>query len=68
MQQTGIIGIQDLAWWGGGNVIHRKLCDKLKFDHDIKWYMHQSESIQKNEIFGILKCKQVTWSQQEGQT
>ena len=32
-----------------GKVIHRKLCKKLKFDHTIKWYMYNPESILKNE-------------------
>ena len=30
------------------------LCKKLKFDHSTKWYMHKSESVQKNETHKIL--------------
>ena len=39
----------------GGKVIHKELCKKLKFDHTNKWYMHNQESVLKNETYKILR-------------
>ena len=30
-------------------VIHRELCEKLKFDHTNQWYMHNPASVLENE-------------------
>ena len=35
-------------------VIHWELCKKLKFDHKSKWYMHNPESVLKNETYKLL--------------
>ncbi len=35
-------------------VIHWEVCKTLKFDHTIKWFTHQSESVQENEIHKLL--------------
>ena len=35
-------------------VIHWELCKKLKFDHTNKWYMHNPESVLKNETQKLL--------------
>ena len=35
-------------------VIHWELCKKYKFDHTNKWYMHNPESVLKNETLKIL--------------
>ena len=35
-------------------VIHRELCQKLKFDHTNKWYIHNQESILENKTHKIL--------------
>ena len=32
-----------------GKVIHWELCQKLKFDHMTKWYLHNPESVPENE-------------------
>ena len=37
-----------------GKVIHWELCKKLKFDHANKWCMHNSESVQENEMHKLL--------------
>ena len=37
-----------------GQVIHWKLCQKFKFDHTNKRYMHNQESILDNETHKIL--------------
>ena len=37
-----------------GKVIYGELCKKFKFDHMNKWYMHNPESVQKNETNKIL--------------
>ena len=37
-----------------GKVIYRELCKKLKFDHVNKWFMHNPESVLKNEWHKIL--------------
>ena len=34
--------------------IHWELCKKFKFDHMNKWYMHNPESVQENEMHKIL--------------
>ena len=31
-----------------GKVIHREMCEKLKFDHTNKWYMHNPEPLLEN--------------------
>ena len=35
-------------------VIHWELCKKFKFDHTIKWYMHNTESVIENKTHSIL--------------
>ena len=40
----------DWVW----KVISREFCKKFKFDHTNKWYMHNPESIQENEMQKIL--------------
>ena len=37
-----------------GKLIHWEFYKKFKFDHTNKWYMHNSESIQENEMHKIL--------------
>ena len=37
-----------------GKVINQELCNKLKFDHTNKWYMHNPESVLKNEMHKLL--------------
>ena len=37
-----------------GKVIDWELCKKLKFDHTNKWYMHNPESFQENEMHRVL--------------
>ena len=37
-----------------GKVILWELCKKFKFDHANKWYMHNPESVPKNETHKIL--------------
>ena len=37
-----------------GNAIHLELCKKFRFDHTIRWYMHNPESILKNETHKLL--------------
>ena len=37
-----------------GGVIHRELCQRLKFDHTNKWYMHKPESVQEDETHEII--------------
>ena len=34
--------------------IHWELCKKFQFDHTKKWYMHNPESVLKNETYKIL--------------
>ena len=50
MQQTNTKRIQD----GVGKAIHWELCNRLKFDHADKWYMHKQESALENEMHKIL--------------
>ena len=35
-------------------VIHWELCKKFKFDHKSKWYVHNTESVLKNEMYKPL--------------
>ena len=35
-------------------VIHWELCKKFKFDYTNKWYMHNPEFVQKNEMHKLL--------------
>ena len=35
-------------------MIHWELCKKFKFDHMNRWYMHNPESVLKNETHKIL--------------
>ena len=37
-----------------GKEIHWELCKKLKFRHTNKWYMHNSYSVQENEMHKLL--------------
>ena len=37
-----------------GKLINRKMCKRLKFGHDYKWYMHKPQSVQENKIHEIL--------------
>ena len=37
-----------------GKVIYWKLCNKFKFDHNTKWYIHKPESVLENETHKIL--------------
>ena len=37
-----------------GKAIHRELCNKLKFHHMNKWYMHKPESVLENETHTIV--------------
>ena len=37
-----------------GKVIHWELCKKFKFDYTNKWYVHNPESIQENEMHKLL--------------
>ena len=37
-----------------GKVNHWKLCQRLKFGHADKWYIHKPESILENEFHKIL--------------
>ena len=37
-----------------GKVIYWNLCEKLKFDHTNEWYMHNTESVQENEMHKVL--------------
>ena len=37
--------------------IYWELCKKLKFDHTIKYYMHKSQSVQKNKILGYFEIQ-----------
>ena len=44
-------------------MIHWELCKRLKFNHNSKWYIHEPESVQENEMpkfSGTLKYKQIT--------
>ena len=45
-----IIIVQDWV----GKVIDWELCKKLKFDYTNKWYMHNPESVLKNEMHRLL--------------
>ena len=36
-----------------GKAIHWELCQKFKFGHSNKWYMHNSESVLKNETYTL---------------
>ena len=35
-------------------MIQQKLCQKLKFDHSTKWYMHKLKRVRNNEMHKIL--------------
>ena len=35
-------------------VIYRELCKKFKFDHMIKWYVYNPESLVENEMHKLL--------------
>ena len=35
-------------------VINKELCKKFNFDHANKWYIHNPESVQENELHNIL--------------
>ena len=37
-----------------GKVVHWELCKKFKYDHTNKWYMHNPESVLKNETHKLL--------------
>ena len=37
-----------------GKVIHWELCKNLKYDHTKKWYMHNLESVLKNETHNFF--------------
>ena len=37
-----------------GKVIHREMCKKFKFDHAIKWYMHNPASVLENDTHKLL--------------
>ena len=37
-----------------GEVIYRELCNKFKFGHTNKLYMHNSDSVQENKLHKIL--------------
>ena len=37
-----------------GKVIHWESCKELKFDQTNKWFMHEYESVLKNEIHKVL--------------
>ena len=37
-----------------GKVIHWELCKNVKFDYTKKWYMHNSESVQKKEMHKVF--------------
>ena len=39
-------------WVGKG--VYWELCKRLEFDHTAKWYMHKSESVQKNKTHKIF--------------
>ena len=46
-----------------GMVVHRELCKRLKFDQVNKWYMPQTEFIQKMRyinLSGTLRYKRIT--------
>ena len=48
-----------------GKVNHWELCKKLKFDPTNKWYMHNPESVQENEMHKLLwifRYKRITYS------
>ena len=54
-----------------GMVILRELCKKLKFDHTIKWYMHNAGFVRENETQEtpeILKYKWITKYQPSDKT
>ena len=37
-----------------GKVIHSEICKKFKFDHTIKWYMHNPASVLENDSHKLL--------------
>ena len=37
-----------------GKMIYSELCQKYKFDHAIKWYMHNPESVLEKKMHKIL--------------
>ena len=37
-----------------GKMIHKVLCQKIKFDHANKWYRHNPESVLENATHNIL--------------
>ena len=37
-----------------GNVIHREMCKKFKFDHTNKWYMHKPAPVPENDTHKLL--------------
>ena len=37
-----------------GEVIHWKLCKKLKFDDTTKWFLHKTKSVVENKTHEIL--------------
>ena len=47
MHQTSIKVYKNIHGWAG-QVIPRKLCKKLKFDHTNKWYIQNPESVLEN--------------------
>ena len=38
-----------------GKVIHFEMCKRLKFHHNVKWFMCKLESTLENETHGILR-------------
>ena len=38
-----------------GKVIHWELCKKFKFNHTNKWYRHNPECVQENEMHKVLQ-------------
>ena len=65
MQQTSKKEYKTRHDWVG-KVIHRELCEKLKFDHKNKWYVNNPESVLENEThklpwdFEIQKDHQIS--------
>ena len=37
-----------------GNVIHREMCKKFKFDHTNKWYTHNPAFVLENDTYKLL--------------
>ena len=52
-------------------MIHWEMCQKFKFDHKNKWYMHNPAPVQENNTQKLpwtLTYRRITWSRLEDKT